>query len=67
MNENRDVANELNIKFPFIVNKYKEQARRFTREELENVLLDISELDVNSKIGKIDLKTGLEITLVKAM
>ncbi len=67
MNENRDVASELNSKYPFIVNKYKEQARRFTREELENILLDISELDVNSKIGKIDLKIGLEITLVKAM
>lgn len=67
MSENRDVANELNIKFPFIVNKYKDQARKFTRGELENLLLDIANLDVDSKIGKIDLKTGLEITLVKSM
>lgn len=67
LNENRNVADELNTKFPFIVNKYKEQARRFTREELEQVLVDLAELDMDSKLGKIDLKIGLEITLVKAM
>ena len=67
LNENRNVADELNTKFPFIVNKYKEQARRFTREELEQVLVDLAELDMDSKLGKIDLKIGLEISLVKAM
>ena len=67
LNENRNVADELNTKFPFIVNKYKEQARRFTHEELEQVLVDLAELDMDSKLGKIDLKIGLEITLVKAM
>lgn len=67
LNENRNVADELNTKFPFIVNKYKEQARRFTREELEQVLVDLAELDMDSKLGKIDLKIGLEVTLVKAM
>ena len=43
----------------------------YLKQEINNnyklLKLDISELDVNSKIGKIDLKTGLEITLVKAM
>ena len=67
LNENRNLAEELNTKFPFIINKYKEQARKFTCEELENVLIDLAELDTDSKIGKIDLKIGLEIALVKAM
>lgn len=67
LNENRNVADELNTKFPFIINKYKDQARKFTLEELENVLVDLAELDMDSKVGKIDLKIGLEITLVKAM
>lgn len=67
MNENRNVAEELNTKFPFIINKYKEQSRKFSCEELENVLIDLAELDMDSKVGKIDLKIGLEIALVKAM
>lgn len=67
LNENRNLSEELNTKFPFIINKYKEQARKFTCEELENVLVDLAELDMDSKVGKIDLKIGLEITLVKAM
>lgn len=67
LNENRNIAEELNTKFPFIINKYKDQARKFTCEELENVLVDLAELDMDSKVGKIDLKIGLEIALVKAM
>lgn len=67
LNENRNVAEELNTKFPFIINKYKDQARKFAVEELENVLVDLAELDMDSKVGKIDLKIGLEIALVKAM
>lgn len=65
--ENRDISVELNTKFPFIINKYKEQSKKFSREELENILIDLSDLDTDSKLGKIDLKIGLEIILVKSM
>lgn len=65
--ENRNVSEELNTKFPFIINKYKEQSKKFTIDELKKILVDLAELDVDSKIGKIDLKIGLELCLVKAM
>ena len=67
LENNRSVSEELNTKFPFIINKYKEQSKRFKREELEEILINLANLDVDSKIGKIDLKIGLELSLVKAM
>lgn len=67
LEENRNISEELNTKFPFIINKYKEQSKRFNKEELENILINLSELDVDSKVGKIDLKIGLELCLIKAM
>lgn len=63
--KNQSVSEELNIKFPFIVNKYKEQCRKFKEEELENILINLSNLDSDSKVGKIDLKIGLEMCLIK--
>lgn len=67
LNENRNVAEELNTKFSFIVNKYENQARKFTQKELENIIIDLAELDMNAKLGKIDLKIGLEVALVKSI
>ncbi|MBQ9314977.1 MAG: DNA polymerase III subunit delta [Clostridia bacterium] len=64
---NVSVSEELNIKFPFIVNKYKEQSKRFKEEELKSILIDLADLDSDSKIGKIDLKIGLELCLIKTM
>lgn len=65
--ENRDVASELNTKFPFIIHKYKEQARSFSKEELENLIVSLANLDVDSKIGKMDAKIGLETILIGVM
>ena len=65
--ENRNASEELNTKFPFIINKYKDQSRRFEINELEDILINLANLDADSKIGKIDLKIGLELALVKAM
>ena len=65
--ENKDIGEELNTKFPFIINKYKDQARRFNLEELENIIISLADLDIDSKLGKIDLKIGLELCLVKAI
>lgn len=64
---NISVSEELNIKFPFIVNKYKDQCRRFSEKELEDILIHLANLDSDSKVGKIDLKIGLELCLIKAM
>ncbi len=65
--ENRSIADELNTKFPFIINKYKDQARRFELNELEDIIINLANLDADSKIGKIDLKIGLELCLINAM
>lgn len=58
--KNKDVMNELNAKSSYAVNKYKEQARRFTKQELVSVINKLAKLDIDSKLGKIDLKIGLE-------
>jgi len=65
--KNISVSEELNIKFPFIVNKYKEQCRRFQEKELEDIVIRLADLDANSKVGKIDLKIGLELCLMKSI
>lgn len=62
---NLSVSDELNIKFPFIVNKYKEQCRKFKMEELEKTIINLANLDSDTKIGKIDPRIGLEICLIK--
>lgn len=64
---NLNVSEELNIKFPFIVNKYKEQCRRFSEKELGDILIYLADLDSDSKVGKIDLKIGLELCLIQSM
>ena len=58
--QNLNVMNELGTKSTYAANKYKEQARRFSKEELVNMIKKLAKLDVDSKIGKIDLKIGLE-------
>ena len=58
--QNLNVMNELGTKSTYATNKYKEQARRFSKQELVNMIKKLAKLDVDSKIGKIDLKIGLE-------
>lgn len=65
--KNRSVSEELNIKFPFIVNKYKEQCKSFKEDELKNFLRNLADLDYDSKIGKMDLKIGIELCMMKSM
>lgn len=60
MMENRNVLDELATKSPYAANKYKNQAKSFSIEELKQKVLDFSKLDIDSKTGKIDLKIGLE-------
>lgn len=58
---NKDImSNVPSIKMPFLVKKYKEQANKFSIQELENMLNKLYELDVKSKTGLIDLRVGLD-------
>lgn len=58
--ENKNLMDELNTKSTYAANKYKEQARRFSKNELIEIIKKLAKLDIDSKIGKIDLKIGLE-------
>ena len=40
--------------------KYREQASKFTKKELENMLKQLYELDLKAKTGLIDLRVGLD-------
>lgn len=60
MIENRNVLDELATKSPFAANKYKNQAKSFSLEELKQKVIEFAKLDIDSKTGKIDLKIGLE-------
>ena len=65
--ENKDIAAALELKpnQMFLVNKYKNQARYFSEEDLKNMILEMIELDTNSKMGLIDTNMGLETILCK--
>lgn len=58
--EGKNLMNELNTKSTYAINKYKEQSRRFKKEELITIIKKLAKLDVDSKMGKIDLKIGIE-------
>ena len=58
--ENKNLLDELNTKSTYAANKYKEQSKRFSKQELIKMIKKLAKLDVDSKIGKIDLKIGLE-------
>ena len=58
---NKDIlSNVSTIKMPFLVKKYKEQASKFTEEELRQILKKFIDLDEKSKLGLIDLRVGLD-------
>jgi hypothetical protein len=47
----------------FLINKYKNQARFFKEQELQNITRELRNLDYKYKIGLIDLNVGLEAIL----
>lgn len=49
----------------FLVNKYKTQAACFTKKELRQIMKELIDLDVNYKMGLIDLNIGLESILCR--
>lgn len=58
--QGKNLLSELNTKSTYAANKYKEQARHFEKNKLVRMIEKLAKLDVDSKIGKIDLKIGLE-------
>ncbi|MCI8699895.1 MAG: DNA polymerase III subunit delta [Clostridia bacterium] len=62
---NKDIVSSLNLKpnQTFLVNKYKNQSRLFTEENLEIIINELIDLDYKYKIGLIDIDIGLEAIL----
>ena len=66
--ENRkDLATAMNLKPNqlFLTTKYKNQARYFSKKEIENIMEEFITLDANYKIGLIDINIGLEAILCR--
>ncbi len=61
----KDLASSLNLKpnQTFLINKYKTQAKYFSQKDLRNILDDMISLDMNYKIGLIDVNVGVETIL----
>ena len=64
--QGKNVLDELETKSSFAANKYKNQARMFEERELVNMIEKLALLDIDSKIGKIDLQLGLEKWICEA-
>ena len=64
---NKNLTESLNLKPNqlFLVNKYKMQAKSFSKIELRKILEELINLDANYKIGLIDLQLGLEAILCR--
>ena len=62
---NKNIIDSLGLKpnQTFLVNKYKKQLSFFKEEELKNILEEFTNLDYNSKNGKIDVEIGLRSIL----
>ena len=67
LENNINIAEALNLKpnQMFLTNKYKAQASYFNKQELKQILEELTLLDQNSKIGLIDINIGLEAILSK--
>lgn len=61
----KDIAYSLNLKpnQTFLINKYKMQAKYFSENEVRSILDDMIKLDMNYKIGLIDVNVGVETIL----
>lgn len=57
--EGKNLAKELNVN-TYATRKYIEQSENFREDELLKLFNELADLDVNSKIGKIDLRIGIE-------
>lgn len=65
--EKQDILSVLALKpnQQFLVRKYTDQARNFSKEELRAILFALIDLDTESKTGLLDLELGLEAILCR--
>lgn len=63
----KDLAQSMNLKPNqlFLTSKYKNQAKYFSKEEIEQIMGELTNLDANYKIGLIDINLGLESILCR--
>ena len=63
----KDLAQSMNLKPNqlFLTSKYKNQAKYFSKEEIEQIMEEFTNLDANYKIGLIDIDVGLESILCR--
>lgn len=63
----KDLATSMKLKPNqlFLTTKYRNQARYFSKEEIENIMEEFINLDANYKIGLIDIDIGLEAVLCR--
>ena len=63
----KDLAQSMNLKPNqlFLTSKYKNQAKYFSKEEIEQIMEEFTNLDANYKIGLIDINVGLESILCR--
>lgn len=59
LEQGKNVATELEIS-PYPAKKYSEQSKNFSKEELIRIFQELAQLDIDSKVGKIDLKIGMQ-------
>ena len=61
----KDLATSMKLKpnQMFLTTKYKNQAKYFTKEEIEKIMEEFINLDANYKVGLIDINVGLEAIL----
>ncbi len=63
----KDLATSMKLKpnQMFLINKYKNQARYFSKDEIEKIMDEFVNLDANYKVGLIDINIGLESILCR--
>ena len=63
----KDIATSMKLKpnQMFLINKYKNQARYFSKDEIEKIMDEFVNLDANYKVGLIDINIGLESILCR--
>lgn len=69
LNEKRHASNHIarELKVPdFVARKLVDQGKRFDHETIKLTIKELVELEYESRTGKIDLETGLELFILKA-
>ncbi len=61
---NADVASKIGVP-PFVVNKYRAQAKRFTADELRQILDDCASIEADVKLGRMEESLAVELLILR--